>query len=126
MSTAKPYPAPGCPAPPDTAPQVDGYLTAAELATAARINAQVAERLRAVVIALIEEYAPRAPQSIKNEAAIRFAGYLSQAPSGSIQKLDIKGIVIEFRQAPPASAFQLSGAKALLTRWKIRRAGAIG
>ena len=122
--TAKPYPAPGCPAPPDTAAQ--GYLTAAELATAARINAQVAERLRAVVIALIEEYAPRAPQAIKNEAAIRFAGYISQAPSGSIQKLDLKGIAVEFRQAPPASAFQLCGAKALLTRWKVRRGGAIG
>ena len=122
--TAKPYPSPGCPPAPDTVAQ--GYLTAAELATAARLNAQVAERLRAVVVELIEEYAPRAPQAVKNEAAIRFAGYLSQAPSGSIQKIGISDIDIEFRQAPPASSFQLSGAKALLTRWKVRRGGAIG
>ena len=121
--TAKPYPAPGCPPAPVPA---QGYLTAAELASAARLNAQVAERLRAVVVELIQEYAPRAPQAVKNEAAIRFAGYLSQTPSGSIQKLDLKGVAVEFRQAPPASAFQLCGARALLTRWKIRRAGAIG
>ena len=76
--------------------------------------------------AVIEEYSPSAPGSVKDEALIRYAGYLQQAPPGSIQKIDVGGLEIEYRQAPPASSFQLSGAGALLTRWKIRRAGAIG
>ena len=76
--------------------------------------------------AVIEEYAPGAPQAVKDEAAIRYVGYIAQAPPGSIQKIGLPDIDVEFRQAPPASAFQLSGARALLTRWKIRRAGAIG
>ena len=121
--TAKPYPAPGCPAPPDTAAQ--GYLTASELATAARINLQVAERLREAAVSVVEEYAPAAPLAIRNEGVIRYASYLSQMPS-RVAKIDTRGVSIEFQATPPASAFQLSGAKALLTRWKVRRGGAIG
>ena len=88
-------------------------------------DATVAE-LGEVAASVISEYAPGAPQAIKDEAAIRYVGYINQAPPGSIQKIELKDISIEYRQAPPASSFQLSGAKALLTRWKIRRAGAIG
>ena len=76
--------------------------------------------------AVIEGYAPGAPQAVKDEALIRYAGYLQQAPPGSIQKIDAGGIELEFRQAPPASSFQLSGAGALLTNWRVRRGGAIG
>ena len=79
-----------------------------------------------VAASVISEYAPGAPQAVKDEAAIRYVGYIAQAPPGAIQKIVLPDIDIEFRQAPPASAFQLSGARALLTRWKIRRAGAIG
>ena len=76
--------------------------------------------------AIVEEYAPGAPQAIRDEAMIRFVGYIAQAPPGAIQKIDLKDISLEFRQAPPASSFQLSGAGALLTRWKVRRGGRIG
>ena len=75
---------------------------------------------------IIEEYAPLAPQAVKDEAMIRYAGYVKQAPPGAIQKIELKDISIEYRQAPPASSFQLSGAGALLTRWKVRRGGVIG
>ena len=88
-------------------------------------DATVAE-LGEAAAAVIEEYAPGAPQAIRDEALVRYAGYLSQAPPGSVQKINVGDVEIEFRQAPPASSFQLSGAGALLTRWKIRRAGAIG
>ena len=87
-------------------------------------DATVAE-LGETASAVIEEYAPLAPQAVKDEAIIRYVGYINQAPPGSIQKIGLPDIDIEFRQAPPASSFQLSGAKALLTRWKIRRAGTI-
>ena len=76
--------------------------------------------------AVIEEYSPGAPQAVRDEALIRFAGYISQTPSGAIQKIELKDISVEYRQAPPASSFQLSGAGALLSRWKVRRAGVIG
>ena len=36
----------------------------------------MAERLLAVAIAKVDDYAPSAPAVLKNEAVIRFAGYL--------------------------------------------------
>ena len=88
-------------------------------------DATVAE-LGETAATIIEEFSPGAPQAIKDAAMIRYVGYINQAPPGAIQKIGLPDIDIEFRQAPPASSFQLSGAKALLTRWKVRRGGAIG
>ena len=76
--------------------------------------------------ALIERYAPGAPAAVKDEAAIRFAGYLSQSSSfGAIRKGGVGPLSVEYI-ANHAAMFRNCGASSLLTHWKIRRAGVIG
>ena len=74
---------------PTTGPQ-EPYLT--ELA-----------RHLAVAEAQIDLYAEDAPEAVKNEAAVRFVGYLVDAPPTS---------------RSPQNAFILSGARALLSSWR--------
>ena len=76
--------------------------------------------------ALVERYAPAAPAAVKDEAVIRFAGYLAQSSNyGAIRKGGVGPLSIEYI-TNHASMFRNCGAAALLTNWKIRRAGVIG
>ena len=84
-----------------------------------------AGELGAVAAAMVEQYAPGAPGALKDEAVIRFAGYLAQSDFGSIAKEGIGPRDVEY-VTNHASAFRNSGAAMLLTRWRVRRAGAIG
>lgn len=81
--------------------------------------------LGAVASAMVEQYAPDAPVAIKDEAVIRFAGYLAQSDFGGIGKESIGSRDVEYT-VNHANAFRNCGAAALLTRWRVRRAGAIG
>ena len=100
-------------------------ITAADLATAIRQPAEVAARLLAVVTELVENYAEHAPESIQNEAAIRAAGFLAQHPADGRRSTTV-GAVSSSWAATHISALRHSGATALLSPWKIRRAGSIG
>ena len=85
-----------------------------------------ASEIGGLAAALIEKYAPGAPAAVKDEAAIRFAGYLAQSSSfGAILKGGVGPLSIEY-QTNHAAMFRNCGAAALLTHWKIRRAGVIG
>ena len=100
-------------------------ISAADLATAIGASEDVATRLLAVVKAHVERYAPSAPSEVQTEAAIRFSGYLASAPGfGAYRKLEVGSTTFEI---PPTHgpAFRNSGAMALLSPWKIRRAGAV-
>ncbi|MCY4394799.1 MAG: hypothetical protein OXC10_06665 [Rhodospirillaceae bacterium] len=85
-------------------------LTDAALAEAIRADETSAARLRPVAIAVVDRHAPAAPEAVRDEAVVRLAGYLLDAPP-----------------APAgdsyAGALHNSGAKALLSSWKVRRAG---
>ena len=93
-------------------------ITAIQLAAALRIGdgvapleepqAGVLNRILASATALIESYAPQAPESIMNEAVIRVSGFLFDSPPGG-----------GARFANPLSD---SGAQALLARFRIVRA----
>ena len=82
------------------------------------------ERLGAAAAALVERYAPGAPGAIKNEATIRCAGWLAQQPAASVRSESVGDIRTSYMPAH-LSALRHSGAMALLSPWKIRRAGAI-
>lgn len=84
-----------------------------------------AAHLGEVASALIENYAPGAPQALKDEAVIRFAGYLAQADFGTISKETVGPRDVEY-PLNHSAMFRNCGAAALLTRWRVRRAGAIG
>ena len=104
-------------------------LTAAQLAErvkgAASDSPERAAELLAVAAAMVEQYATGAPAALQNEAAIRFAGYLAQSDFGSIPKESIGPRSIDY-VTNHASAWRNSGAAMLLSRWRVRRAGAIG
>ena len=68
-------------------------------------------RLHAVADVLIGQYAPDAPDAIKEEATIVFAGYLYDKPS-------VTGVGL-------SNAFQNSGATALLAQWHEEHAATI-
>ena len=71
-------------------------------------QASVISRILASATALVESYAPNAPESIQNEAAIRVGGYLYDSPPGASMRF--------------ANPLGDSGAQALLARFRIVRA----
>ena len=92
------------------------------LAAAIGSSEEVAGRLGPVVSALVERYADGAPDAVKDEAVIRCAGWLVGTKPG-LRKIGISSIDIEY--ASGQSALRSSGSMALLSPFKIRRAGAI-
>lgn len=117
--TARPYP------PPPKAKQAEPEgvtVTAAELAAETGIETDRADRLLAVATQVVTEYATDAPTVLLNEAVIRFAGYLGQSDYGTIRREELGPKAVEY-QMNHAAAFRNSGAAALLTRYKRRRAG---
>ena len=73
--------------------------------------------------ALVERFSPGAPQAIKNEAVIRTAGWLFARKPQPVQSVTTGPIKIDFRErfyAP--DGLRNSGARALLTPWRTRRA----
>ena len=86
----------------------------------------LASRFGPVAGELIQHYAPGAPQAVKNEAAVRIIGWLKDQPAFALRRTENEeGHEVEYQTAQNMSALRHSGAMALLTSWKIRRAGAI-
>ena len=81
-------------------------------------------RVGSVASARVEREAPGAPQAIRNEATIRFAGYVYSADFGAIRKETIGPSEIEYI-ANHANAWRNCGAAGLVAPWKVRRAGVI-
>ena len=83
------------------------------------------KRLGSSAAALVERFAPAAPEAIKNEATIRAAGWMREQPAAAVRSETVGDISTSFA-ATHTSALRHSGAMALLSPWKVRRAGAIG
>ena len=84
----------------------------------------VTARLGATAAALVERYAPDAPQPIKDESVIRTAGWLREAPSYGA-RMESEGEVSTSFMPSATGALRASGAMALLGAWKLRRAGVL-
>ena len=109
-------------------PTTPAALTSATATLKAAINAPddaTTQRLGAVAAAMTERYADGAPQAMKDESVIRFAGYLKQQPKGGVTKIDLANVNVEFNDNH-AAMFRHCGAAALLSPWRVRRAGLIG
>ena len=107
---------------------------AAQANAIARLRAAVAGRaesdeaacaLGEMASARVEREAPLAPQNTRDQATIRYAGYMAQADFGTVQDETI-GPLSQTHVTNHAAAFRLCGAYGLLAPWKIRRAGVIG
>lgn len=82
------------------------------------------QRVAAGVSARIEEYSPNADQAARDEALVRAIAWLRDT-SGAARERGVGPLSIEPAPVNSASWFLHSGAASLLTRWKVRRAGAI-
>ena len=83
------------------------------------------DRLTAIAEAAaetVERYAPGAPQAIKNEATIRFAGWIATAVRGDIFPAKVGDLTFEWRPTFDRAGFRQSGARALLRPWHRPRA----
>ena len=87
-----------------------------------------ADALGATASALVQRYAPGAPQACRDEAVIRAAGYLAGSDFGAFlqEPTSVGGKDGGRYVTNHASLFRNSGAAALLAPWRVRRAGAIG
>ena len=82
----------------------------------------VIDRLGPTAAALVERYAPSAPQAVKSEAVIRAAGWLNSQSAGSIRREDIGDVSTSY--APSMTGVLLhSGCKSLLFAWRVKTAG---
>ena len=100
-------------------------ITAAELAEVIGTDATRAGHVLATAWALVGRYAPDAPEAVLREAVVRAAGWLAQQPAAAVRSESIGELRTSF--APThTGALRHSGAMALLSPWKVRRAGAIG
>ena len=101
-------------------------LTDAELASALAVNDALALRLLPVSVALVERFAPAAPEAVQNEAVVRFVGWLLQAPSDG-RTTDRDDTYMVRWAAHGQRGFLLSGAQDLPRPWHVQseRAGVI-
>lgn len=99
-------------------------LTTTALAEALAVNQALADRLHPVAVELVERYAPDAPEAIQNEATIRCAGWLSEAPASGARREGVGDIDTAW-SPNMTGALRASGAMGLLSPYKQRRAGAI-
>ena len=100
-------------------------VTPAQLAEESGADLARATRVLPVAVAAVEDYAPAAPEPLKDEAVYRFAGYLLGSDFGAVAKETIGPLDREFT-VNHAAAFRNCGAAMLLTRYRVRRARAIG
>ena len=99
-------------------------ITAAQLAEAIGTDSATATRLLPVGTELVNRYAPSTPDAIANESCVRVCGWLAEQPSAAITS-EAEGDIRTSYAPTMQSALRHSGAMALLTHWRIRRAGAI-
>ena len=80
-------------------------------------------RLRTLVTRLIDDYAPGAPDEVATEAAIRCGAYINTTPGvlGGIERIR-SGTSVETRFRVIGSPLRRSGAMALLSPYRVRRA----
>ena len=99
-------------------------MTATAFAEAIGADSATATRLLAVASELVNRHAPDAPVAIQNEAAIRTAGWLAEQPSTAITS-ETEGDIRTSYAPAMTSALRHSGGMALLSPWRVRRAGQI-
>ena len=104
-----------------TSPVALATATAALRAATGIGDDATAKRLGAVAAARVENYAPMAPQAIKDEAVIRFAGYLRHQPS-VIRTLAAGSVQLDYAVSGFVRPFVNCGSKGLLSPFVRRRA----
>ena len=89
-------------------------------------NMATAVRLHAVALAAVNGYAPAVEDPLKSEAILRTAAYLhADDPAARTQRRLEVGDAVRLEPRAPGSALRLSGAAALLSPYRVRRAARV-
>ena len=99
-------------------------ITADDLRAAIGTDLDTATRLLPVATALVVRFAPDAPDAIQNEAAIRVAGWVAEAPASGVRSEAVGDVRTSWSPSSPV-AMRASGAMALLAPWKARQLGVV-
>ena len=78
--------------------------------------------LGSTAAAQVERYAPTAPQSVRNEAVIRLAGWMKSSPAGDLVPTEAGALSFSWRPGASRNAMRNSGAMGLLAAWRRPRA----
>ena len=100
-------------------------VTAQQLADESGATLERATRVLPVAVQTVTDYAPDAPEALRDEAVYRFGGYLLASDYGTVRTEALGPQSVEY-QMNHAAAFRNSGAAMLLTGHKVRRAGSVG
>ena len=96
----------------------------ASISGGAKLTDDRAAALGETASEMVERFAPDAPDAIRNEAVIRVAGWLHSREPKPVQAVTLtSGFRLDFRErffSP--NAMRNSGARELLTPWRVRRA----
>lgn len=126
MGVAAFLPARSTPTPtPTPEPTPDPAVSAETLMEAVGLDATEAARLAPVVDAMVMRYAPSAPLVLRQEAAVRVAGWLADSPASNLRGSTIGPISYDFAPSQ-RGALAHSGAKALLYPYRVKSAGLAG
>ena len=80
------------------------------------------DALGATAAAMVERYAPGAPQPVKNEAVLRLCGWLKGSPAGDLAPTGAGTLTFSWRPGASRNALRNSGAMGLLSGWHRPRA----
>ena len=105
-------------------PLPESNVTAEQLAAESGQSLERATRVLRVAVRAVGDYAPDAPLDLKDEAVLRFGAYLLTMETGNLRKHTVGPYDHEW-VTNHAPAFRNCGAAMLLTRYRVRRGGAI-
>ena len=97
-------------------------LTIEKLQAAIGGDPTTATRLLGVSVAIVERYAPDAPEPVRDEAAIRLAGWIRGSPSSGLYEAQRGERQFRLVRIMNPSALRSSGAAALLFPWRQHNA----
>ena len=100
-------------------------LTASDFETSLKVDTATASRLYGVAVELVQQYAPLAPVAVMDESVTRIFGYLNDMPKAALRRESAGDFAISYTQGA-LDPLRHSGAMAILSPFKRRRAGAIG
>ena len=91
-------------------------VTVADLLEAIRVeqnapNEKAVTRTQGAVTALVEKYAPDAPDAVKDQAVVQCVGYIWDSPASAPARMNF------------SNALHNSGAASLLAPWREHQAG---
>ena len=125
--TARPSDSPDCPPGPGLSPWSGTEEAREALKSAAGLSLSewaddAIDRAAGAASAIIEDYAPDAPQALKDEALVRAVAYLASSRNGALSSASL-GPQSRTYEVHHAGLFRKSGAQGLLATWRVRTVG---